>query len=149
MICTGITFLLYAISLVAAVPATLQKRQWSAQSRMSALEEGAVTEFEIHESCNQTEVNQLRFAFEETDLLVAHAKDHVLRYGNESAVYRKYFGSYPPHEIIGAFSMALNGDREGLLFRCDDPDGNCASTGTSTAFTFDRTSVFFFLVFSY
>ena len=137
------TFLLCAVSLAAAVPTTLQKRQWSAQSPISSLDDGVVNEFAIHESCNQTEVNQLRFAFEETELLAAHARDHVLRYGNESAVYRKYFGSFPPHEVIGAFSMVLNGDRAGLLFRCDDPDGNCAATGkyTCTHINCHRTSI--------
>ena len=88
-----------------------------------------MNEFTLHESCNHTETNQLKFAFEETDILAAHARDHVLRFGNESAVYQKYFGAYPPFEVIGAFSMIIDGDKRGLIFRCDDPDGNCQSTG--------------------
>lgn len=90
---------------------------------------GAVHEFQLHESCNETQTNQLRFAFEETAILAAHARDHVLRFGNESEVYQKYFGGYPPFEIVGAFSMVVNGDKADLLFRCDDPDGNCAANG--------------------
>lgn len=32
-------------------------------------------------------------------------------------------------ETIGAFDVVVNGDRKDLLFRCDNPDGNCDIEG--------------------
>ena len=130
----GISFaaLLCAASLATAVPTALQKRQTHMHSSGLSMSEEFAASFELHESCNHTEANQLRFAFEETATLAAHARDHVSRMGNNSAIYRKYFGDFPPFEVIGAFEMVLNGDKSSLLFRCDDPDRNCATTGMTS-----------------
>ena len=125
MIFNNLVLSLHALTLAAATPTILQKREDHLHSSSTSWSDGAITEFEFHESCNQTQINQLKFAFEETEKLAAHARDHVLRWGNESAIYRKYFGNNPPFEVIGAFSMIVDGDKAGLPFRCDDPDGNC------------------------
>lgn len=86
---------------------------------------GAVHEFRIHPSCNVTERRQLQNGLAEAVALAEHAKQHVLRWGNASELYRKYFGNHPSGEVIGNFDKIANGDRSGMLFRCDDPDGNC------------------------
>lgn len=85
----------------------------------------AVTEFPIHSSCNVTQHRQITQGLSETVELAAHARDHILRWGNESHIYRKYFGNRPSLEAIGAFDVVVNGDKGHVLFRCDDPDGNC------------------------
>ena len=54
-----------------------------------------MTQYEIHQSCNATETAILRQAITETEILAAHAKDHILRHGNSSSYYRKYFGNAP------------------------------------------------------
>ena len=130
MIITNFIYLLCFVSAASALPSLLKKRHISAHVSKTAWKRGAVNEFTLHESCNETQTNQLRFAFEETANLAAHARDHVLRFGNESAVYQKYFGGYPPFEVIGAFSMVIDADKNNLVFRCDDPDQNCETTGT-------------------
>ena len=80
-----------------ALPANLPRAHHDSYDDADAAEhgawnEGAVTEYPIHPSCNVTETNQLRAALHEMEKLVEHAKEHVLRWSNNSAIYRKYFG---------------------------------------------------------
>jgi hypothetical protein len=95
----------------------------------SALSHGATTEWAIHPSCNLTETRQLRNGLREMVELVEHASAHILRHGNDSAHYRKYFGNLPTGEAIGWYERIARGDRGATLFRCDDPDGNCQLPG--------------------
>lgn len=90
---------------------------------------GAVTSFPIHSSCNATQRRQIEAGLEETIALAKHAKEHILRWGNESDIYRKYFGNRPTMEAVGAFDVVVNGDKANVLFRCDDPDDNCKLPG--------------------
>lgn len=106
----------------------LEERQAPFEVQIQApWDSGAVKEFRIHSSCNASQALQIRTGLHETMLLAQHAKEHVLRWHNESAVYRKYFGNNAAHEVIGAYDIVVNGDRTHALFRCDDPDGNCAN----------------------
>ncbi|CCH41119.1 putative allergen [Wickerhamomyces ciferrii] len=86
-------------------------------------------DYPIHSSCNRTKYNQLVQAFQETKQVAAHARDHTLRYSNNSEIYRKYFGNAPSGEVVGWFSNVVDQDKTGLLFRCDNPDGNCNNSG--------------------
>ncbi|CAG8888566.1 unnamed protein product [Penicillium egyptiacum] len=90
---------------------------------------GAVTQFPIHSSCNATQRRQIELGLNETITLAQHAKDHILRWRNESAIYQKYFSDRPSMEAIGAFDIVINGDKKDVLFRCDNPDGNCNNEG--------------------
>lgn len=86
---------------------------------------GAVNDFRIHASCNASQALQIREGLAEAVELAQHAKEHILRYGNSSSIYRKYFGNNPPISAIGAYEIIVHGDRANALFRCDDPDSNC------------------------
>lgn len=88
---------------------------------------GFVREYEVHQSCNATESALLRQAITETETLAAHARDHILFYGNSSSYYKKYFGNAPTAEPAGWYDRLVNGDKSGVLFRCDDIDQNCAT----------------------
>ncbi|KAJ9634950.1 Prenylated Rab acceptor protein 1 [Coniosporium tulheliwenetii] len=90
---------------------------------------GATPDFPIHPSCNATERAQLERAFAETIKLAQHAKEHILRFGNSSSFYTKYFGNAPTAEPIGWFDKVVSADRGGMWFRCDNPDGNCEQEG--------------------
>ncbi|KAL3465022.1 putative peptidase family-domain-containing protein [Aspergillus heterothallicus] len=105
---------------IAALPA--------AQSPLP-IEDPVKSPFPIHHSCNATEQRQLATALQETVDLVSHAKTHILRWGNESAIYRKYFGDRPSLTAIGAYDIIINGNPDNILFRCDNPDGNCVLDG--------------------
>lgn len=88
---------------------------------------GAVSQYEIHQSCNATETALLRQALTETEILAAHARDHIQRFGNSSSYYTKYFGKASTAEPAGWYDRIVNSDKAGVLFRCDDPDQNCAT----------------------
>ncbi|CAI6301749.1 unnamed protein product [Periconia digitata] len=90
---------------------------------------GAVNEFPIHSSCNNTEAAQIKRGLDETLTLVNHARDHILRWGNTSDIYQKYFGNASTGEPLGWFTKIASGDKAGVLFRCDNPDKNCEQEG--------------------
>ncbi|KAI1841465.1 hypothetical protein JX266_012305 [Neoarthrinium moseri] len=124
------------LALVDAATAGLQKRQapvtvtetvTSLASSPTAWtwNAGASTTWPIHESCNATERALLKRGLDEAVVLAAHARDHVLRHGNSSEFYQKYFGNASTGEVIGWFEKIVHGDRGVYKFRCDNPDGNC------------------------
>ncbi|CAG8972068.1 hypothetical protein HYALB_00004934 [Hymenoscyphus albidus] len=88
---------------------------------------GYVSEFTIHGSCNATERNQISQGLDEAVLLAQHAKEHILVQGNKSEIFQKYFGAGPTGPVIGWFDRIATANRAGVLFRCDDPDQNCAT----------------------
>ncbi|GME48644.1 putative major allergen asp f 2 protein [Neofusicoccum parvum] len=90
---------------------------------------GATTDYPIHSSCNGTERALLTKGLNEAIKLAQHAKEHILRFGNSSEFYTKYFGDAPTGEAIGWFEKLISGDRGGIWFRCDDIDGNCHQDG--------------------
>lgn len=53
----------------------------------TAWDAGAVRDFTIHASCNNTEAAQIKRGLDETITLVTHARDHILRWGNSSDIY--------------------------------------------------------------
>ncbi|KAF2841051.1 zincin [Patellaria atrata CBS 101060] len=101
----------------------------SGPAETPAWDTGAVVDYPIHESCNSTEVHMLKRGISEMIKLAEHARDHILRFGNSSEIYTKYFGSAATAEPIGWFEKVVRGDRGDMLFRCDNPDGNCALEG--------------------
>jgi hypothetical protein len=52
-----------------------------------------------------------------------------MRYGNSSDIYVKYFGNNPTAEPAGWYDKVVNGDKTGVLFRCDDIDNKCSQDG--------------------
>lgn len=101
------------------------------QAELAPWNAGAVNQFPIHSSCNATQRRQIELGLNETVTLAEHARDHILRWRNESEIYRKYFGDRPSMEAIGAFDVVVNSDRKDVLFRCDNPDGNCEIEGNA------------------
>jgi hypothetical protein len=97
---------------------------------------GAVTQFPIHSSCNATQRRQIEMGLSETVLIAAHARDHILRWRNESEIYRRYFGDSPSMEALGAYDVVIDGNKSNALFRCDNPDGNCNIEGMFVFFFF-------------
>jgi hypothetical protein len=99
----------------------------SAQS--TAWNAGAVPNYPIHASCNATQKAYIEKGLQETITMCRQARDHILRWGNSSAIYRKYFGAAATGEPLGWFTKIADGDKAGTLFRCDNIDGNCALPG--------------------
>lgn len=122
----------YLLSDALAAPTTsvLAPRQiQQVEEDSPAWDAGAVTRYPIHSSCNTTQARLIELGLDEAIMLAAHAREHVLRWGNSSGIYRKYFGNQGPFEVVGAYDMIVSGDKNGTLFRCDDPDENCSLDG--------------------
>ncbi|KAI5252160.1 zincin [Aureobasidium subglaciale] len=85
--------------------------------------------FPIHSSCNGSERVQLEKALWDTIRISQQAAQHIYTHGNSSALYTKYFGQAPTAEVIGWYEKLIHGDHDGVLFRCDDIDGNCHQEG--------------------
>jgi hypothetical protein len=100
---------------------------------------GAVTEYPIHASCNATQKAYLKTGLQETVTISRQARDHILRWGNSSVIYRKYFGNAPTGEPLGWFSKIADGDKSDVLFRCDNIDGNCRLPGMYSLTTLRHT----------
>lgn len=98
----------------------------------SAWDAGAVHDYPIHASCNSTQHAYIRNGLDETIAISRQARDHILRWGNSSQIYQKYFGNASTGEPIGWFTKIVDGDKSGVLFRCDDPDQNCATQDSKT-----------------
>ncbi|KAJ9481032.1 hypothetical protein VN97_g12478 [Penicillium thymicola] len=114
-----------AIAAALPTPEISEGNQSQPFSGLAPWDAGAVNQFPIHSSCNATQRRQIELGLNETITLASHAKDHILRWRNESEIYKKYFGDRPSMEAIGAFDIVVNGDKKDILFRCDNPDGNC------------------------
>lgn len=113
-----------------ALPTTSSSQAIEQRDEAWTWDAGSTTEYPIHVSCNATERAQLSRAFNETIILAQHAKDHILRFGNSSDHFVKYFGnSSTTAEPAGWFDKVINGDKEGVLFRCDDIDNKCYQDG--------------------
>ncbi|KAG4442900.1 hypothetical protein IFR05_001604 [Cadophora sp. M221] len=122
--------LLSGLSLTTALPAFSSEQGVEQRDTAWAWNEGASPDYTIHVSCNATERAQLQRALNESVTLAQHAKDHILRFGNSSETYVKYFGnSSTTAEPAGWFDKIVNGDKTGVLFRCDDVDNKCYQDG--------------------
>lgn len=82
--------------------------------------------FPIHSSCNSTLRSQLQVALDDAVQLAQHARNHLLRFGSKSEMVQKYFGNGTLAEPIGWYDRIVAADKGAMIFRCDDPDGNCA-----------------------
>ncbi|MBE3041546.1 hypothetical protein IMZ48_02995 [Candidatus Bathyarchaeota archaeon] len=116
--------------LATALASPLASRQADAfthEGDWTALQITTTPAFPIHESCNATLSAQLSRALDETAVLARHAKEHLLRWGGTSPIVQKYFGNGTTSTPIGWYERIVSADRGSIVFRCDDPDGNCAS----------------------
>lgn len=104
--------------------------------------DGWHTSFPIHQSCNSTLRAQLAPALEDAVQLAQHARNHLLRFGHQSDLVKKYFGNGSLAEPIGWYDRVVAANKGAMTFRCDDPDKNCA-TQTGESSTNNNTACFF------
>lgn len=121
--------LLALLPISLAAPLTARQDDSIYGRRVDPWDVGATHEFPIHPSCNVSEVTQIRKAIDDMFVVAEHAIDHMLRYGNESAVFVKWFGNASTAEPIGWYNRLVRADRTGFQFRCDDPDDYCDEPG--------------------
>jgi len=129
------TFMLLGASAVLASPlaspqATVTVTETAAAPGYTPWNAGAVNEYTIHRSCNATQSAYIRKGLNEAITICRQARDHILRWGSSSEIYQKYFGDSPTGEAIGWYTKIVDGDKANVLFRCDNPDGNCDNSGS-------------------
>lgn len=63
--------------------------------------------------------------------VVSFAKDYVTANGAQDPIFKLYFGDKPEAftNVVGVLDSVLHSNKEGVLFRCDDPDNNCRLPG--------------------
>jgi len=83
--------------------------------------------FPIHPSCNATSHRVLSSALWETVAIARSAKEYLLDKGSDPPIVQKYFGTGPTAIPIGIYERIIAANHDGMLFRCDDIDGNCVS----------------------
>ncbi|GAA5852204.1 hypothetical protein JCM3766R1_006818 [Sporobolomyces carnicolor] len=84
-----------------------------------------MTQVQIHESCDAGQAHFIRAGLDDMNLLAKHAYDRILKYGETDELYVKYFGNASSATAAGFYAQLLYGNKPGVLFRCDNPDGNC------------------------
>ncbi|KLT40890.1 zincin [Cutaneotrichosporon oleaginosum] len=90
-----------------------------------------VTDITIHESCSTPQRRMIGKGLQEAMEVAAFAKDYIATNGPSDPVFKLYFGdkkeAYPA--AMGAYDVLLDSNKDGVIFRCDDPDGNCHQPG--------------------
>ncbi|WVQ99805.1 hypothetical protein IAU59_006947 [Kwoniella sp. CBS 9459] len=89
------------------------------------------TDVEIHESCNATQRRMLEKGLADAFEVATVAQEYVATNGAEDPVFQKYFGTEPKSyaTVLGVWESLLTSNKEGVLLRCDNPDGNCGQPG--------------------
>ncbi|WVQ83153.1 hypothetical protein IAT38_005291 [Cryptococcus sp. DSM 104549] len=90
-----------------------------------------VSDITIHESCNSTQRRMLETALADTFEVATFAKEYVTTNGAQDPIFLKYFGndtgSYS--QVVGIWEAFLTSNKDGVILRCDNPDGNCGQAG--------------------
>jgi hypothetical protein len=136
MLFTYTSLLALLPTIILAIPTSLTRRYTRDNSANSqspaaawAAANSATTEWTIHPSCNNSEVIQLRKHLDDVATVAEHAIDHILRFGNSSELFVKWFGTAPTAAPIGWYERLLGAERGSFQFRCDDPDSFCGPPG--------------------
>ncbi|WWC90932.1 uncharacterized protein L201_005870 [Kwoniella dendrophila CBS 6074] len=89
------------------------------------------TDVTIHESCNSTQRRMLEKALADTWEVATFAQEYVVTNGAQDPVFQKYFGTKPEafSTVAGVWETLLTSNKEGVLLRCDNIDGNCGQVG--------------------
>ncbi|GAA5917928.1 hypothetical protein JCM5296_007000 [Sporobolomyces johnsonii] len=121
--------LLLAASSVQAAPffaGTVVKRaEDQTQASIDKHAHTNMTEVQIHESCDAGQAHFIRAGLDDMNTLAKHAYERILKYGETDELYIKYFGNASSASAAGFYAQLLYGNKPGVLFRCDNPDGNC------------------------
>ncbi|TYJ58346.1 hypothetical protein B9479_000892 [Cryptococcus floricola] len=89
------------------------------------------SDIEVHSSCNATQRRMLQKALSDTYEVASFAKEYITTNGGDDPIFQQYFGtdtgSYT--QVIGIWDAFLTSNKQGVLLRCDNPDGNCGQDG--------------------
>ncbi|WOO83155.1 Major allergen Asp f 2 [Vanrija pseudolonga] len=118
------------LALVALVP-LLATTLASPINLVARNNEAYIADVEIHASCNATQRRMLTQALSDTWEVVTVAQDYIKHNGPKDDVFKLYFGDKPEAypTALGVYEALLHSDKAGVVLRCDNPDGRCATPG--------------------
>jgi len=93
---------------------------------------GAYTQdITIHSSCNVSETRMLQAALSDAFEIATFAQEYIITNGPQDPVFQTYFGNQSDaySRVLGVWESLLTSNKEGVLLRCDDIDGNCHQAG--------------------
>lgn len=123
------TLLLAASSVQAApffsTPSIVKRAEDQTASSIDKHAHSNMSQVQIHESCDAGQARFIQAGLDDMNTLAKHAYDRILKYGEHDEMYTKYFGNASSASAAGFYAQLLYGNKPGVLFRCDNPDGNC------------------------
>ncbi|CDO93567.1 unnamed protein product [Kluyveromyces dobzhanskii CBS 2104] len=84
-----------------------------------------------HNSCNVTNQRMINGALIDAVQVSSYARDRLLANGTSDEIYQRWFGDGPIFTVAGVIENTIQGVKDDLLFRCDDPQGGCAANPTT------------------
>ncbi|CCH44952.1 Major allergen [Wickerhamomyces ciferrii] len=81
-------------------------------------------------NCNSTQTVQLKKYYKDLIEFSTIAKQNLLKNGGDDQVFKNWFGKGNPLTVLGIIDEVLEGNKDGVLYRCDDIDGDCAAHPT-------------------
>lgn len=112
----------------------------SSQTSGSAWNPDFQKDFTINNTCNASESSVLSSALHQAIEVSEHARQHLLRYGNSSDIFKKYFGHNPPFIPLGVYDFLSNGNKGNFTFGCQDFEKKCNST-TSGFYVYKKSQI--------
>lgn len=85
----------------------------------------------IHHTCNETNARMLTPALKDSLEVSAYAKNRLLNYGKDNTFYQRWFGNGSIFTVYGVLDYLVESAKDGILYRCDDVDGQCATHSTT------------------
>ena len=83
------------------------------------------------ENCNATQVKMINKYYQDLLEVASVARAHLISEGVDEA-FEHWFGENGnPLTVLGIIDNIVQGDKDGVLYRCDDIEGTCASHPTT------------------
>ncbi|GMF38003.1 unnamed protein product [[Candida] boidinii] len=81
---------------------------------------------EIYHTCNSTTARMINAGLKDSLEVSSYAKKRLLEYGSEDEIYQRWFGNGSIFTVVGVLDWLVESNKDSLLYRCDDIDGQCA-----------------------
>ena len=83
----------------------------------------------FHQSCNATNQRMLSSGLKDTLEVTAVTRDKLLANGTDK-FFKRWFGNSSVFTVIGTLEYVIESGKSDVLYRCDDPSGDCAVHST-------------------
>jgi hypothetical protein len=81
--------------------------------------------FPYAENCNATQMKYIDKYYQDMLEVSSIAREHLIQNGTDE-IFEHWFGQGNLLTVLGVIDNIVQGDKAGVLYRCDDIDGGCA-----------------------